>query len=185
MAKLSLLALTTLATSALAQNTTTTPSNGTCLTPDYDVNAPVNASAVVPVNVTSEPWYLTVSLNDTRTNASAETQLWGWLSAPANVTGRACVYWLYELLPAQASGTPNGQCGGSLSEKCVDFMKRSVPLGGGEGTKCPDLPGREDLSDACGGPFKDGYSCTSLSFSLSIKLSRPANPTPDTVSCPR
>lgn len=153
---LSLGALAILAAPILAQEAnTTTPSNGTCITPRYDVNAPVNASATVPFNITSEPWYLTVSVNDTRTDTTAQTSVYGWLSTPANATSRACVYWLTNPLPAQSSGTPNGDCTGSLSENCVDFMRRSIVLGGSD--DCPSLPSSEDFGKACGGsPLADG-----------------------------
>jgi len=160
MPKLSILSFATFAiltASSLAQDSnTTTPSNGTCITPRYDLDAPVNASAVVPVNITSEPWYLTLSLNDTRTNTTARTQVDGWLSTPANSTSRACVYWLTELLSAQSSGTPNGGCTGSLSQNCVDFMRSSIVLGGRD--DCPSLPSREDFGKGCGGSaLADGY----------------------------
>jgi hypothetical protein len=160
MPNLSLLSLATLAIlagSTSAQDTnTTSPSNGTCIPSRYDVNAPVNASAVIPVNITTDPWYLTVSLNDTRTNTTASTSINGWLSTPANSTSRACVYWLTDLLSAQSSGTPNGGCTGSLSEKCVDFISKSVVLGGVDG--CPSLPSKDDFGKACGGSaLADGY----------------------------
>lgn len=154
-----------LTTSTLAQDAnSTTPTNGTCNTPRYDLDAPVNASAVVPVNVTSEPWYLTVSLNDTRTNTTASTSVYGWLSTPENSTGQACVYWLTDVLAAQSSGTPNGGCAGSLSENCVDFMRRSIVLGGND---CPSLPSREAFGKACGGSaLADGYQGNYVSPSL-------------------
>lgn len=161
MPNLSLQSLATLAlltTSTLAQNTNSTiPSNGTCRTPRYDVNAPVNASAVIPVNITSDPWYLTVSLNDTRTNTTARTSVYGWLSTPANSTSQACVYWLTNLLSARSSGSPNGGCTGSLSDRCVEFMRTSIMLGGRD--DCPSLPSREEFGKACGGSaLADGYS---------------------------
>lgn len=154
---LSLASLTILTTSILAQGTnSTTPSNGTCITPRYDVNAPVNASAVVPVNITLEPWYLTVALNDTRSNTTARTSVNGWLSTPANSTSQACAYWMTDLLSAQSSGTPNGDCTGSLHENCVDYMRRSIVLGGRD--DCPSLPSREDFEKACpGSALADGY----------------------------
>ncbi|KAF3034147.1 hypothetical protein E8E12_003701 [Didymella heteroderae] len=171
MSNLSLLrfaALGILASSTLAQDVnTTTPLNGTCMPPRYDVNAPVNASAVVAVNITSEPWYLTVSLNDTRTNTTARTSVDGWLSTPATSTSRTCVYWLTSLLSAPSGGTPNGGCTGSLSENCVDFMRRSIVLGGRD--DCPSLPSREDFGKACGGSaLADGYQAVFTSDPLDV-----------------
>jgi hypothetical protein len=157
---LNLATITVLVASTSAQNTnSTSPSNGTCISPRYDVNAPVNASAAVPVNITSEPWYLTVSLNDTRTDTTARTRIDGWLSTPANSTSQACVWWLMDLLSAQSSGTPNGGCTGSLSQNCQDFMRRSIVLGGRD--DCPSLPSREEFGKACGGSaLAGGYEGT-------------------------
>lgn len=163
----SLIPLACLTTLISAQTNTTAPPNGTCRTPDYNIDAPVNASAVLPVYITTaEPWYLTVTLNDTRTNTTASTKIDGWISTPANATGRACVYWLTDLLPAQSSGAPNGSCTGSLSDNCVDFMRRSVVLSSAD--NCPSLPSKEDFGKACGGSaLADGYQGTFRVFATS------------------
>ncbi|KAH6644862.1 hypothetical protein C7974DRAFT_384411 [Boeremia exigua] len=155
------LALAALATSTLAQtnnNNSSSNSNTTCGTTRYDIAAPVNSSAQVIVRNASTPWYLTSTLNDTRSATTADHSITGFLSVPPDTSAYACVFLMTALLPALTGN--NGDCAGALSASCVDFIRSSVVVRAGDmaAKRCPSPPGLDALKEACGDPLGKGLS---------------------------
>lgn len=162
---LTALALLTITTPAFAQTSNSTNSTDPQCPPHprFNLDSPVNSSATVPIphsNTSSSPapWYLTVTLNDTRSASSVDTSFWGFLSSPPNATGETCVFLLKgDLLDAQSGA--NGDCAGSLSADCVDAIRRSMEFSGGEarGGQCPNTPSLQTVQGACGSAFGQGW----------------------------
>lgn len=49
----------------------------------------------------------------------------------------------------------DGDCTGSVSNNCADFLRRSVQLS--DADDCPHLPSEKAAKQACGDALTDGY----------------------------
>jgi hypothetical protein len=134
-------------------------------------NAPVNAtgSQSVQWSQQAQDWYLTTTLNDTRSPflVAQMHDIQGYISAPSNTEAHACVYMLGGI---NATGGGENGCEGVLSHGCVDWLTNTVsymPEDIGGLPQCALTPRREDVREACGAGVvmmgSTGQFCSSAS----------------------
>jgi hypothetical protein len=120
----------------------------------FSSNAPVNStgSQSIQWSQQAQDWYLTTTLNDTRSPflVTQMHDIQGYISAPANTEAHACVYMLRGI---NATGGGEDGCEGVLSRGCVDWLTNKVsymPENRGGVSKCASTPPREEMREACG-----------------------------------
>ena len=84
------------------------------------------------------PWYMTVNVNDTGREPSAERfRRQNYISIPNNSGyDGVCVY-SFMGINATAAGTGKNGCEGVLSDKCIDYMRKAILDGGASPSRCP------------------------------------------------
>lgn len=164
----SILALSLLVTPSIAQNNTA-PDLSTCLNTigTLSSTAHVNTTGNQPFRFANpysgdEDWYLSVTLNDTRSSLLVSTlhDIQGYISVPDEVEGDACIYMFSGLDAAPGDGA-NG-CEGLLSEDCINFLKREIryPVSSArdrEGrVRCYPAPMDDEARRVCGDALFQG-----------------------------
>lgn len=161
MFKLSLLGWPFLVAHALAQNNSS--SNETCAAYVQEVKDDgflYNSTGTIPVQFVGqdEPWHISVTLQDYRTNNNtswafgSRSMQWvnTWLSVPKSLGGtekgnttRVCAYMMSAVNATANNATdPDESCSGIISDECIKRFSKAMLTSG----QC----GRIDSSDECG-----------------------------------
>jgi hypothetical protein len=120
----------------------------------FSSNALVNSTGSQSIRWSQQEqdWYLTTTLNDTRSPflVTQMHDIQSYISAPANTEAHACVYMLGGI---NATGGGEDGCEGVLSRGCVDWLTNKVsymPEDRGGVSQCASTPSREEVREACG-----------------------------------
>jgi hypothetical protein len=117
-----LLVALTLILSCIAQSNNGSTSPSTC-GPAGTVNSTGTVDFEVATNP-SEDWSLSVTLNQSWAGTRLMYDFTGYLSFPESSTAKYCAF-AYEPITASTSSSGENSCEGVLSDKCIDFLRKT------------------------------------------------------------